>query len=146
MDPRTGFLPPSPATWDVAARVVSSRPKRRKPRAGSQAHFPTSKPGFLQNPTFAMPSPSRRSLAHRGFRHGRASNVPPRNDPRTPGPGSCSPWSQSFVGVRVQHIGRVFAGIALQHVGEGGETRRGEGEVLCRTRSIGLNRFTVLAA
>jgi hypothetical protein len=26
--------------------------ERRKPRAGSQAQFP--KPGFLQNPTFAM--------------------------------------------------------------------------------------------
>ena len=27
--------------------------ERRKPKAGSQAHFP--KPGFLQKPTFAMP-------------------------------------------------------------------------------------------
>ena len=51
MDPRTGFLPPSSATWDVAARVVNPRPKRRKPRAGSQARF--LKPGFLQKPTFA---------------------------------------------------------------------------------------------
>ncbi len=52
MHPRTGFLPPSPATWDVAARVRKPRPVRRKPRAGSQAPF--LKPGILQKPTFAM--------------------------------------------------------------------------------------------